>query len=428
MPTKNDVAWEKYINDTNILLDGTSHFINATNLKETAKREPRLLAKMDKPRDRPRIFRDAGYSLLAVKNGEYLIFRGNTFAEIPTCSPKKLHKPSLAFELLTAGRGTGEAEYLDNAFNTGIISDFTENDILYQTIRGRERTGCFDFSFGNNNTVVSVDGVQIEVDAGFEGEDEIILIEGKIGKRDYFNIRQIYYPYRHFRNLVPSKKIRNLFFSYDLSEATYTLYEFNFRDDTIFDSLHLVNCFTYNLVESINYQIDELLDVQFESENNIIPQADDTNKILELLALVNTGQDSKEEIADYFVFSLRQSSYYGEAAESLGLLKRSRGFVDLTPLGKDFITTSPPNQQLFLAKAIINSWFFRNLISIAKGKGYFNNSDIAEVIMSTRKDDGTQRYTSSTIPRRIRTLTSWAKWLTDEFSCFEIVDGEYRLI
>ena len=428
MARLNDVAWKKYIDATEIVLDGTSHFINAKKLNKLAEREPRLLAKMDKPKDRPKVFQNAGYSLLAVKNGEYLIFKGDTFSKTPICSQKKLHKPSLAFKLLTAGRGTGEAEYLDNAFNTGIISDFTKNNTLYQTIRGRERTGSFDFSFQKNNTEVSVDGVQIEVDAGFEGEKEVILIEGKVGKRDFFNIRQIYYPYRHFRDLVPSKKIRNLFFAYDLSKATYTLYEFAFANDTVFDSIRLINCLIYNLIEPATYKINDLLDINFETENNTIPQADDINKVLELLSLVNTGQNTTQHIADYFLFTTRQSLYYGEASASLGLLKRYRGFVELTTFGRQFITTAPAKQQFFVAKIIINSWYFRKLIHIAKNRGHFTNVDIVQIIMSVKKNDGSQRYTTTTIPRRLKTIVSWTKWLADEFSCFEIADGEYRLI
>jgi hypothetical protein len=36
------------------------------------------------------------------------------------------------------------------------------------TIRGRERTKRFKFLIGENNLEVNVNGVQIEVDAGYE--------------------------------------------------------------------------------------------------------------------------------------------------------------------------------------------------------------------------------------------------------------------
>jgi hypothetical protein len=427
MARKMDIAWREYIEKTNIQLTGKSHFVNAKKLKEITKQEPRILAKIDEPSKRPKVFRDAGYSLLAVKNGEYVIFQGSTFGKVSPCQERRIFSPRLEFPLETAGRGTGESEYLDNAFNVGIISEFTENKTLYLTIRGRERTSSFDFSFENNNSSISVSGVQIEVDAGFEGENEIILVEAKIGARTDFNIRQIYYPYRHFKQLVPEKRIRNLFFTYDLTQATYSLYEFDFINETVFDSIELINCATYSLVAKEKYRIDELLDESFESKNNIIPQADDLNKVLEVLALTNTGQNSTEEIADYFAFDVRQSNYYREAANSIGLIIRPPGFSELTSLGQRFIEASSSEQQLFAAKAIVNSWFFRKLIDVAKQKGYFTEADIEDVIISAKNNNRTQRYTTSTIPRRRQTLVSWAKWLAEQFDCFQIKDNEYHL-
>ena len=185
---------------------------------------------------------------------------------------------------------------------------------------------------------------------------------------------------------------------------------------------------SYSLVESTTYKINELLDINFETENNIIPQADDINKVLELLSLVNVGQNSTQDIADYFLFTTRQSLYYGEATASLGLLTRYRGFVELTTFGTQFITTPPARQQLFIAKTIVNSWYFRELIHIAKNRGYFTKTDIQRIIVSVKKADGSQRYTTTTVPRRHRTIVSWTKWLADEFSCFKIADNEYRLV
>jgi hypothetical protein len=114
-------------------------------------------------------------------------------------------KSEIEFPLTTVGRGTGESEYLDNAFNTGIVSAFTEDERLYMTIRGRERTRPFNFRINASSLSVQVNGVQIEADAGYEGERDIVLVEAKIGTRTHFNIRQLYYPFRHFSILVPQK-------------------------------------------------------------------------------------------------------------------------------------------------------------------------------------------------------------------------------
>ena len=359
MARANDVAWETYIESTKIKLDGKAYVVNAKRLKEITNREPRLLTKVDDPEQLPKILSNAGYSLLAITNGSYLIFKGNVFASVPDCSMQAVYQPELDFTLDTIGRGTGESEYLDNAYNTGLLSEFTKSGKLYLTIRGRERTKKFDFSIGASDVEISVNGVQIEVDAGYEGDKDIVLVEGKIGNRSYFNIRQLYYPYRHFKELVPSKKIRTVFFAYDLSKATYSLYEFDFSEPKVFDSIYPIKCCVYSLVKPRNYVVDDLLDKSFETNNNIVPQADDLNKILELLTLINSGQNTKADVADYFVFDERQSDYYSEAAAFLGLVTRIYGGVyELTDRGNAFIATHPKDQQLFIAKLVLNSWLF----------------------------------------------------------------------
>jgi hypothetical protein len=58
--------------------------------------------------------------------------------------------------LVTAGRGSGESDYLDNAYNSGVLSDFTQSGKLYLTIRGRERSKPFDFRIAASNLPVQV--------------------------------------------------------------------------------------------------------------------------------------------------------------------------------------------------------------------------------------------------------------------------------
>lgn len=420
MARANDVAWETFVRETKIRLDGRSHVVDAKNLKRITQREPRLMAKVDDPEQLPNVLQSAGYSLLAITNGSYLIFQGDVFAPVPDCSVKSVYNPRTEFPLETIGRGTGESEYLDNAFNTGLLSEFTKSGVLYLTIRGRERTKRFKFLIGESNVEINVNGVQIEVDAGYEGEKDIVLVEGKIGNRSHFNIRQLYYPFRHFSQLVPQKKIRTVFFSYDLSRATYSLHEFGFRNPEIFDSIYPIKCCVYSLARPQAFVVEELFDRNFETVNNIVPQADDLNKILELLTLINGGQNTVTDIADHFVFDVRQSSYYGEAAEFLGLITRNRGIFELTERGFQFVSTEPSRQQLYIAKLVINTWFFKELLRRAKRKGYFTILDIQDLIEAVEKESGDKRYTQSTVGRRIKTIASWIRWISEEFKSFVV--------
>ncbi len=427
MPTANDKAWERYILQKKLPLDGRTHVVTAKDLKTVAQREPRLMAKFNTPRQVPVVLRKSGYALIAITNGEYLLFKGTLFAPIPKCQFRIKFKSQTAFPLLTAGRGTGEAEYLDNAFNSGILPDFTGVKRLYLTIRGRERTGAFDFSVADSNLTIQTRGVQIETDAGYEGERDIILVEAKIGTPSHFNIRQLYYPFRHFSAIAPQKQVRTLFFEYDLNTATYTFYEFTFKEPTVFDSIQLSRCCTYFLMPPRFYKIDELLDVRFETPSEIAPQADDLNKILEMLALINTGQNTTAEIADHFVFDKRQSYYYGEAAEYLGLISRQQGIFELTPHGEKFLKTPPEHQREFIAKLIVNSWIFKKLVDAARRKVWFSHEDVETIIATAKMPDNRQRYTKSTVSRRRRTIIAWTNWLSEQLGVFKREGGKYRL-
>lgn len=419
MATQNDEAWETYIAERKLVLDGTRYVVGADDLKQVTKREPRLLAKFDTRDELPKILDEHGYSILPITNGQYLLFQGTVFQELPPIENLERLSPNLPFPLETAGRGIGEMQYLDHAFNIGMLSNFVSSHPLYLTIRGRER--CREFSFVLAGQQVKVNGVQIEVDGGYEGKQEIILIEAKIGAPTSFNIRQLYYPFRRFSNLVPSKVVRPIFFAYDFKSGVYSMYEFVFRDVSDPNSLLLVRSQRYMLPPRSRLKMDSLEDDQYasrDSERRLAPQADDLNKIIQLLQVVDQGYVSSDDLALYFNFDPRQSSYYAEAAEYLGLVERSRGTVSLSPRGNEFILTSIDEKPVFIARLIVNSWIFQMLNARARRMGFFTAQDIERVLTEAENERGEQRYTHTTIPRRRRTVVAWLKWLADQAGCY----------
>ena len=76
-----------------------------------------------------------------------------------------------------------------------LIRHFTGDDSLVLTIRGRKYTP--EFSFTPTDSIGSR-SVQTEVDSGYEGRDQLVLIEAKSGKATNTIIRQLYYPYRQW--------------------------------------------------------------------------------------------------------------------------------------------------------------------------------------------------------------------------------------
>jgi hypothetical protein len=70
----------------------------------------------------------------------------------------------------------------DISFNTGLINHFANLKAnVYLQIRGRKYTPLFTFKVGNFD--LEVKSVQTEVDAGYEGEHIILLLEAKIPGR-----------------------------------------------------------------------------------------------------------------------------------------------------------------------------------------------------------------------------------------------------
>lgn len=427
MATKNDGAWNKYLDECNIRLNGDACHVLASRLKQVTGREPRLLAKFDTPDQLPKPFRDSGYVILAVKNGEYLLAPGNAFAPVPKeneCEGPVQFKPRLDFTLITLGRGSGESQFLDMAHVSGLFDDFLGISPLYLTIRGRERTTSFSFELQGFGPI-EVDSVQIEVDAGYEGEDHIVLVEAKVGSPEYLNIRQLYYPYRHFSKLFPRKKVKNLFFTYDIRDDAYTLSEFTFDPPEHFNAIRLYRCKRYRLSVREPREIEALIDPHFETENDIVPQADDFNKIISLLDALDEGVDNSEGMADHFGFTKRQSRYYSEAAEYLGFLRRAYGLYELTDSGVCFLALNATERREHIVKATVNSWVFRELVNQARSKGFFDGADIEMLIRSVQRD-GKPRYTGTTVGRRRATIESWVRWLAEEFECFEEEQGTQR--
>ncbi len=427
MTTENDKAWVRYLEAKQIVFDQPSYFIEASELKTLANREPRLLAKFDTPEQLAQPLKQAGYTLLPTRNGQYQLVRGNLFVALPSCPATDAFTPKLSFPLLTAGRGSGEAQYIDHAFNTGLLTYFLGLDTIYQTIRGREYTGQFEFQL--SGLEIRVESVQIEVDAGYESMYDIVLLEAKIGVPQHFNIRQMYYPYRHFTELAPQKRIRNIFLAYDLASASYHLYEFIFREKRDPLSAEMEKCTIFRLTPPANLTLHDLIDVRFQTHNQLVPQADDLNKIFELLTVVEAGINRAEDVADYFVFDKRQSSYYREAAEYLGLITSARyeGY-SLTNLGIQVLSEPTDAQTRILAKVVVNSWIFVKLIGRAGIKGIFTDTDIDAVIASVQGKDGTAHYGGTTIPRRHRTIVAWIRWLAQEIGGFKINPDNYQLV
>jgi hypothetical protein len=211
------------------------------DFKKTAEKEVRILCYQAQKKDKPQVFNEKNLFLLPVKNGYYAIIKGQGYTDISEINSEPiLYDAKLDFPIESSLVGNSEMQHLDFAYATGMIEHFAGVGKLYLTIRGRKYTP--EFSFRVRNTLVEQKSVQTEVDAGYEGKNHVILIEGKNVKMKDVIIRQLYYPYRKWSKDT-TKQVLPLFFEKRGFEYMFWMYEFT--DEYDYNSIRLVKSARY---------------------------------------------------------------------------------------------------------------------------------------------------------------------------------------
>ncbi|MDQ7025653.1 MAG: hypothetical protein Q9P01_04950 [Anaerolineae bacterium] len=222
--------------------DTEPFFITAKEIKKaTNNLEPRILCKQDTRESRPQIFQENNLFILPVKNGKYAIVRGEGYVDIPPVDDKQeKHKSLLDYRLDTAHVGNSEMQYLDFAYATSLIRSVMDDDSLVLTIRGRKYTPPFSFKVGNQ--WLETRSVQTEVDAGYEGRSQVVLVEAKNSRTTNTIIRQLFYPYRQWTEHT-DKPISSIFFEKNNDE--YNIWHFVFDNPDDYNSIRLLKSGKY---------------------------------------------------------------------------------------------------------------------------------------------------------------------------------------
>ena len=253
----NSKSWKKIFDYYEILkhdFDKSPFSLSATQVKracqrfkETSEKEVRILCKQDSREDRPDIFVKHNLFLLPVKNGFYNIIKGDGYIDIPEIKKEVVvYSSKLDFQLDTTKIGDSEMQHLDYAYAASLIRTFTDDPSLVLTIRGRKYTPDFEFYVGKQ--LIKVSGVQTEVDAGYEGKNQIVLIEAKNFSATNVIIRQLYYPFRQWQKHT-KKKVITLFFDKTRDEDVYSIWQFEFTDPKNYNSIKLVKSGKFRIVE-----------------------------------------------------------------------------------------------------------------------------------------------------------------------------------
>lgn len=250
----NNRSWKKIFDDNKILKHDFSKspfYLSAKDIKKsvqgfenTAEKEVRILCKMDTREDVPEIMRENGLILLPIKNGYYVLVKGEGYVDIPDIGgTAEIYNSKLDFDLDTSKVGNSEMQHLDFAYASSLIRTFMEDPSLVLTIRGRKYTPEFSFKISGHQ--IETQGVQTEVDAGYEGKDKIVLIEAKNSSTKNTIIRQLYYPYRQWSEHT-NKKVFLLFF--EKRQDEYLIWQYEFKNKQNYDSIKLVKSKKYRII------------------------------------------------------------------------------------------------------------------------------------------------------------------------------------
>jgi len=425
--TQNDAAWGKIFECLPLLPEIERQgyvYVSAEDIKKASDmREPRLLAKQDTKNSRPDIFKHNNLSILPVENGKYIIFRDDPvktyyplekiLAEVPVEEYQPV-KDYQEYQSLDVRNLSSESQAIDFANLVSLLKTFTNEKELNLTIRGRQRSEKFCVVIPGNHHSVEVNGVQIEVDAGYESSEKIYIFEAKLGRVEDFNIRQLYYPFKDW-SCKSTKEIVPLFFVY--TNGLFYILQFEFGEE--YGELRCVKskCFTVNEPAKQPLNLKQLLmESRTESEPDVpYPQANDLDKVIDIITNFHSaGLSNKPAIAEFFDFDERQGDYYANAGYYLGLLKRiphSTEF-ELTREG-EFIAKSEnrARRNLLLLKQMLKRPSFNEVIRLFENKNRdltLLDIEVLAPIIQKHVD-----LNETTARRRASTVMSWMRWMKD---------------
>ena len=411
--------WEEIFEKYNILdkINENGMFkITADQIREF--KEPRLMAKFDYSKQLPFVFKNNGLGILPIKNGEYVIGKFNLFEKltdtgIENVEIKKVQLPDF-IETIDPDNIYSESNALNVALLSGMLNDAFEEE-LFETIQGKMRTNEFKFeinSVDNVSSLVNVNGAAIEIDGGYEGKSKLVLIEAKNNLPDDFIIRQLYYPYRFWKDKV-AKIVIPAFFAYE--NGIYNIFIYNFNDDNNYNSLELNTIKRYMLSsessDDIKKNIFESIELVGELSQDKVPfpQADSFTKVLGTMEYLNSGLNTANLIAEAFEFDSRQGKYYIDALRYLDIAQSSNvwGEYELTDFGKHLMELDVKNRnRLIIQKILSHKPFYEVYKDYLKNKTICIRSVIKDILL-----DVISQLSDETANRRASTVRGWIEWI-----------------
>lgn len=426
--SKVEDAWKLFFEEMGALAivaqDGFYDF-TAKDLNRITGEEPRLLTKWDTKDAVPSIFHDNKLGLLSLSATHYRIGAFNVFHDIESPSTLEISSASVPGWIRSLNEsliGRSESLLIAACYASDILKDFLEEaGELVPTVSGRLRCAKdMDFSVDSTSgrglsQSIDVSGAQFEVDGGYESPTTLYLIEAKNRFQKNFNIRQLYYPWRYFSDIIsPSKPVKSVFLMQHNDVISLYLYDFNGK--SMFNSLHLLHtkrysfCSTEITMENIENVLSAVRNVKTRGdfcEDEVFPQADDFDLVINsCMRLLSTSFNTASWVDDYEYVS-RQSYYYSSAARFLGLIEKVDEKYQLTCEGKRILDAPYQKRQMGLMKMMFSVCVIKKTMEYTlKHSGPPCKKDVANWI----REDGWELNDTTSL-RRAQTVLSWVRWV-----------------
>jgi hypothetical protein len=310
-----------------------------------------------------------------------------------------------------------ESSALHCAHVTGMMERIL-GESSYQTISGRMSSKEFSFHIQTKQGMdrfIEIKNSQIEIDGGYESEHQFMIVEAKNETVDDFLVRQLYYPYRLWKEKT-NKKVTPVFFTYSNDIFSFFIYEFT--DPNRYNSLKLVEQKDFIIAHEGIVQ-DDIIRVfrsaQIVPEPEIpFPQADSFMRVVDLLGLLVENDLSKEKITLNYAFDERQTSYYTRAGMYLGLIETYKDenkqvMFRLTRVGRESMGLKTKEKFLRLTQAILSHEPFKQVLA-----EYFEKGSLPEKARVVEIMKNSQLYNvhkESTYFRRASTVMGWINWI-----------------
>jgi DNA adenine methylase len=402
-------------------LDGIQTYqVTSAELKSLGGAEPRLIAKMDTREQLPPLLAGSGYFLLPTSTRKYAIVPGEGYHDLEGIDDRpRTFTPEREIPVTIALK-SGESAAIQTALYSGLLEEVIGVPQLRSTLHNDKVTIKDSEIHYGKHWSLQLRGAQAEVDAGFENHGDFFLFECKVWPHSTlkdFNVRQLFFPQLHawedFAERGIKLRPRCFFLNIEPDTSTYRFWEYTFGDPHDYSDLKLVRRQAFRLLQKRRNSPTELLEellVPQASHTTYVPQADDPSKLVALLEGVAEGLTTADQLAARFQFDPRQSNYYGEAAEELGMLERQRGRgFSLTPLGSLIVKHTSDLAAKEVIQRIFTLPVFREIAqsAVKTGNPTIPQDQIPQMI--SRASQG--RYNETTVRRRTQSVVAWLNWI-----------------